>query len=116
MHTSAGWPRWCAAQHEALGLRQRDIAAVRERSDAQAAAVADILVIVFNLRVADVHLPPSGTPRSQCNPCTVIMASSYFKFVDIEYFIAVLVANSSEGIYAIHIHALINLGSGLGLC
>ena len=54
--TSAGRPRWCTAQHEALGLREGDVAAVRERCDAQAAAVADVLVVVLDLRITDVHL------------------------------------------------------------
>ena len=43
-------------QHELLRLCERDVAAVRERRDAQAAAVADILIAIRDLRIADVHL------------------------------------------------------------
>jgi hypothetical protein len=51
---------WRAAQHQPLRLCQRDVAAVREGSDAQAAAVADVLVVVRNLGVADVDLAVLG--------------------------------------------------------
>ena len=43
-------------QPQALRLRERDVAAVCEGGDAEAAAVADVLVLVPDLRVADVDL------------------------------------------------------------
>ena len=48
-----------ATQDEALRLRERDVAAVRQRGDAQAAAVADVLIVVFDLRITDIHLHSS---------------------------------------------------------
>ena len=45
-----------AAEDEALCLGERDVAAVREGRDAQAAAVADELIAVQHLRVTDAYL------------------------------------------------------------
>ncbi len=45
-----------APQDEALCLREGDVASICQGSDAQAAAVANVLTIVSDLRVADVHL------------------------------------------------------------
>lgn len=53
-----------AAEDEALGLGERDVAAVRQGCDAQAATVADVLVVVRYLRVAYVHLHNGATRSS----------------------------------------------------
>lgn len=60
---NAPWALTCAgragggtAKHQALRLGQRDVAAIREGRDAQAAAVADVLVVVRDLSVANVDL------------------------------------------------------------
>ena len=69
-----------AAEAEAERLRERDVAAVGERGDHEAAAVADVLVRVFELGVGDVdeavarvvvpavlelRLPREGSPPSR---------------------------------------------------
>ena len=43
-------------QHQALCLGEGDVAAIREGSDAQAAAVANVLIAVWDLGVAHIHL------------------------------------------------------------
>ena len=45
-----------APQDEALRLRESDVASVRQGSDAQAAAVPNVLIVVAHLGVTDVHL------------------------------------------------------------
>ena len=51
----------CTTKDQALRLRERDVAPVRQRRDAQAAAVANVLVVILDLCVADVDLR-SSTP------------------------------------------------------
>jgi hypothetical protein len=50
------WPCWCTAQNQALRLCQRDVAAVCELRDAQAATVADVFVVVGDLCIAHIDL------------------------------------------------------------
>ena len=53
---STGSGRPGAPQDEALRLGERDVAAVSQGSDAEAPAVAHILIIVADLRIAYTHL------------------------------------------------------------
>ena len=57
------WPEDCtcrpcrgAAKHQTLRLSEGDVAAIRQGSDAEAAAVANVLVVVLNLGVANIDL------------------------------------------------------------
>eukprot|EP00951_Prasinocladus_malaysianus_P030099 scaffold281563_cov46-Prasinocladus_malaysianus.AAC.1 len=54
-----------ATQHQALGLGEGDVAAVRQGSDAQAATVANVLIVVTDLGITDVDLCGDTLATSQ---------------------------------------------------
>ena len=65
----------CTTKDQALRLRERDVAPVRQRRDAQAAAVANVLVVVLDLCVADVDLR-SSTSVDGFGCCRSVQASA----------------------------------------
>jgi hypothetical protein len=54
--SSTCWARRSATEDEALRLGEGYVTAVSQWRDAEAAAVADVLVVVADLCIADVHL------------------------------------------------------------
>ena len=54
-------PCRCASKDELLGLREGDVTAVSQRGDAKTAAVADVLIPVHDLGVADIYLQLSAS-------------------------------------------------------
>lgn len=53
-------------------MREGDVAAISEGRDTEAATVADVLVVVRNLGVADVDLQLAGGPLRLVNACEIV--------------------------------------------